>query len=300
MGLRRMAVRALVRALVRRDLRPERPLAQRRRAADHAARMLPLPRAVQSLPAAGVPAGSEWLLPPGGAAPDDGPGPAVLYLHGGGFVLGSPRSHRPAAARLALECGVPVLLLDYPLAPEHPFPAAPDAALAAWEALTRGGSRPVALAGDSAGGWLGLWLTLRAAALGLPQPRALALFSPLLDLAGAAARDRGDLLLPAGFVSAGVRAFCGAVPPGDPRFDLLDQPLAGLPPLFLAWDEDEMLAPDARRLAQAARATGVPVRAEAARGLWHAWPLFAGWLPEANATLKRAAAILAPHPVRAA
>ena len=299
MGIRRIAIRALVRTRVQRDLRPDRPLAQRRRAADRAARLLPLPRGVTAWPAAAPLAGSEWLLPPGMATPDGGPGPVVLYLHGGGFVLGSPRSHRPAAARLALECGLPVLLLDYPLAPEHPFPAAPDAALAAWEALARGRAGPAALAGDSAGGWLALWLALRAPALGLPRPAGLALFSPLVDLAHAAAQDAGDVLLPPGFVSAGVRAFCGAVPPGDPRLDLLGQPLSDLPPLFLAWDEDEMLAAHSRRLAAAARSAGVRVRAEAARGLWHAWPLFAGLLPEANATLRRAAACLAPLPGRA-
>jgi acetyl esterase/lipase len=237
-----------------------------------------------------------WCLPPGfdGDLPADGP--ALLYLHGGGFVLGSARSHRPVAAALAGACRQPVLLLDYPLAPEQPFPAAPQHVLQAWERLSAGGTRPATLAGDSAGGWLALWLAQEAVASGLPGPAALALFSPLLDLGRAVGLGRGDLMLPAGFVAEGIGAFCGSRPPGDPGFALLDRVGPGLPPTFLAWDADELLAADGRRLAAALSAAGVRHRVEEARGLWHAWPLFAGWLPEANATLRRAAAMLAPMP----
>ncbi|HSM21234.1 MAG TPA: alpha/beta hydrolase fold domain-containing protein, partial [Rubrivivax sp.] len=207
-----------------------------------------------------------------------------------------PRSHRAVAATLARECGRPVLLLDYPLAPEHPFPAAPDHVLQAWERLTAGGARPAALAGDSAGGWLALWLARQALATGLPGASALALFSPLLDLGRAVQAGQADLMLPAGFVPAGIAAFCGRLPPGDPRFNLLAQPMSGLPSCFLSCDADEMLAEDTRRLAAALGAAGVRHRVETAQGLWHAWPLLAGWLPEATATLRQAAAILAPRP----
>jgi acetyl esterase/lipase len=296
-ALRRLTARCLVRTLVRRDLRPSRPLATRRRAVDRAARLLRLPRGIRCVPAAPAFAGSEWLLPAGATAPDNGP--AVLYLHGGGFVLGSPRSHRPVAAHLAAACDLPVLLLDYPLAPEHRFPAAPDAVLRAWEDLTAGGTRALALAADSAGGWLALRLVQQAAAMGLPRPTALALFSPLLDLARAAAAQDDDLMLPPGFVAEGSRAFAGGMPLADPRLDLLGQPLAGLPPLFLSYDGEEMLAADGRRLAAAVQAAGVPLRVEEAQGLWHAWPLLAGWLPEAGKTLRAAAALLSHRPDQA-
>jgi acetyl esterase/lipase len=293
-ALRRLTARWLVRTVVRRDLQPSRALAARRRAVDRAARLLRLPRGIRRVPAEAPFPRSEWLLPAGRAAADDGP--VVLYLHGGGFVLGSPRSHRPVAAHLAAASGLPVFLLDYPLAPEQPFPAAPDAVLRAWESLTAGGARPVALAGDSAGGWLALRLVQQAAAMGLPSPTALALFSPLLDLARAATTRDGDTMLPPGFVAQSVRAFGGGMPPADPRLDLLGAPPAGLPPVFLSYDVDEMLAVDSRRFAAAAQAAGVQLRVQAAQGLWHAWPLLAGWLPEARATVREAAAMLAPEP----
>lgn len=296
MGLRRLAARTLVRTLVRRDLAPARPLGRRRLALERAARLLPLPRGVTVHAAGAEYPGSAWLLPPGAGPEATAEGPALLYLHGGGFVLGSPRSHRAVAATLARECGRPVLLLDYPLAPEHPFPAAPDHVLRAWERLTAGGTRPAAVAGDSAGGWLALWLARDVIATGLPRASALALFSPMLDLGRAAATRQGDLMLPAGFVPEGIAAFCGPVPSGDPRFNLLAHSMAGLPPSFLACDADEMLADDTRRLAAALAAAGVRHRVETAQGLWHAWPLLAGWLPEATATLRHAAAILAPRP----
>lgn len=295
MGLRRLAARTLVRTLVRRDLAPARPLQQRRAALERAARLLPLPRGVTVQPAGAEYPGSTWLLPPGAGPGATAAGPALLYLHGGGFVLGSPRSHRAVAATLARECDRPVLLLDYPLAPEHPYPAATGHVLQSWERLTAGGSRPAALAGDSAGSWLALWLAREVVATGLPRASGLALFSPLLDLGGAARREQHDLMLPSGFVAEGIAAFCGPLPPGDPRFNLLAHSMSGLPPCFLACDAGEMLADDTRRLATALAAAGVRHRVEEQRGLWHAWPLFAGWLPEATATLRRAAAVLAPN-----
>lgn len=294
MAVRRWLARWLVRAVVRPGLAPRLPLAERRRRAERTARLLPLPHGIRRSPAGDENPGGEWLLPRH-RSPDD-TGGALLYLHGGGFVLGSPISHRAVAARLARATGMAVLLAHYRLAPEHPFPAGLDDARRAWRALSRNGTRPAALAGDSAGGWLALALVLAEAAADGPRPSALALFSPLIDLAGAEAipPEADDLLLPPEFVVEGVRALRGELSVRDPGLELLGAPLDGLPPVFLAFDRDEVLAADARRLAAAARAAGGFVEVEEARGLWHAWPLFAGLLPEADATLRRAAAVLAP------
>lgn len=296
--MRRAFARWLVRAVVRPGLSPGRPLAQRRWRIERAAGVLPLARGVRIQAAGGENPGGEWLLPDG-IAPDDARG-ALLYVHGGGFVLGSPASHRGVAARLAQLTGRPVLAASYRLAPEHPFPAAVEDLQATWRALTLGGERPVALAGDSAGGWLALALVRYALAAGLPRPVGLALFSPLVDLvhaeqAGTAVADR---LLPPGFVQQGVAAWRGDIPASDPRFDLLGESFVGLPPVYLAFDRDEALAGDARRLAAALQESGVMLRREEARGLWHAWPLFAGVLPEADATLRAAVAMLGLQPDR--
>lgn len=294
MALRRALARWLVRSVIRPGIAPGRPLARRRQHVERSARLLPLPRGVRRMAAGAENPGGEWWLPPG-VEPDTQRG-AVLYIHGGGFVLGSPASHRGVAARLARQAGLPVLAAHYRLAPEHAYPDGLEDLQRAWRRITLGGARKVALAGDSAGGWLALALALYAAAAGLPRPLGVALFSPLVDLAGAAhvAPAAHDLMLPSGFVAASVTAWCGGLPADDPRFDLLGAQLAELPPLFISYDRDELLAGDARRLAQAARDAGVRVRVEEGRGLWHAWPLLAGLLPEADATLRGAAAMLTP------
>lgn len=258
------------------------------------ARLLPLPRGVRGTPAGDENPGGEWWLP-AGVAPDTRRG-AVLYIHGGGFMLGSPASHRGVAARLARLTRLPVLAAHYRRAPEHPYPAGLEDLQSAWRQITLGGTRPVAVAGDSAGGWLALALALHAVEAGLPRPIGMALFSPLVDLAGAEhiSPAATDLMLPPGFVTESVEAWRGEIPASDPRLDLLGASLADLPPLFISYDRDEMFAGDARRLVRAAQTAGAQVRVEEGHGLWHAWPLLAGLLPEADATLRNAAAMLAP------
>jgi epsilon-lactone hydrolase len=294
MPARRSIARWLAHRVVRPGMAPGRPLAGRRQRVELAARLLPLPRGIRRMPAGAENPGGEWLLP-AGVEPGAARG-AVLYIHGGAFMLGSPASHRGVAARLARLTGLPVLAAHYRLAPEHPYPAGFDDLRAAWRRITLEGARPVGLAGDSAGGWLALAVAVHAMGAGLPRPAGMALFSPLVELAGAAAIPPAvaDLLLPAGLVAEGIDAFRGDIPASDPRFNLLATPLAGLPPLLVAYDDGEMLAGQARRLVQRAVEAGVQVRVEERKGLWHAWPLFSGLLPEADATLRNAAAMLAP------
>jgi epsilon-lactone hydrolase len=289
--LRRILARWVVRHLLRPALDPARPLAERRAAAVRHGRLLPPVRGVRIVTTGGDEPGGCWLLP-AGTTPGC-PRGAWLYLHGGGFVLGSPATHRAVAARLAGASGRPVFLLDYRLAPEHPYPAALNDALSAWRWMARDDTRPVAVAGDSAGGWLALALAQRLAAGSPPKPAGLALFSPLLDLA-AAELPAEDFMLPAAFVAEGARAWRGGLSADDRRLDLLGGEVAGLPPVFLSFDRDERLAADGRRLAVALQAAGVALRVEESQGLVHAWPLLAGLLPEAQQTLAAAAATLFP------
>lgn len=298
MALRRGLARWLVRNVIRPGLAPALAVRQRRRRMDLAAHLLPLPRGVRCLPAGEENPGGVWWLPRGVGR--DAPEGAVLYIHGGGFMLGSPASHRGVAARLARCTGLPVLAARYRRAPEHPYPAGLEDLKDTWRRLTQGAARPIALAGDSAGGWLVLALAQYAAAAGLARPSGAALFSPLVDLASAeqVAAEAADLMLPPAFIVESVGAWRGGIPASDPRLDLLGAPLGGLPPLFISYDRDEVLAGDARRLAEAACQAGVQVRVEEGQGLWHIWPVMAGLLPEADVTLRNAAALLTPGVVR--
>ncbi len=290
MGLRRSAGRWFVHRLVRPSLSPALPITDRRRRLELLARALPLPRGVKIEPGhlGGLP--GEWLLPK-----DASPSFACLYCHGGGFMLGSPRTHRAAAARLARAASINTFVLDYRLAPECPFPAARDDALAAWRDLDRrshlGG---IVMAGDSAGGTLCLSVTLALVEAGEQAPAALALFSPLLDLTLPAPPERGpeDLMLPEAFVTESVEAYRGGRSVRDPEISPLLGRLEGLPPTLVTVDAEERLAGDGRRLAERC-----PDRVELleAEGLWHAWPLMAGLVPAADETLGRAGRFLALH-----
>jgi len=295
--LRRRLAGWLLHHVVRPGLSPSNPLAKRRRRIEAVARLLPPARGVRIEPGhlGGLP--GEWLLPEG-ARPDV----AGLYLHGGGFILGSARTHRACAARLARAAGMDLFALDYRLAPECPFPAARDDVLAAWrDLMTRSHLRCGVMAGDSAGGTLAVSAAVALAGAGESLPAALALFSPLLDLTLPALAGEApavpDRMLPAAFVRESVEAYRGVRPASDPEVSPLFADLAQLPPTFVAADAEELLAADARRLA--ARCPGAVTLSESRR-LWHAWPLFAGLLPEADATLALAGRHLSEHAARRA
>ncbi len=244
----------------------------------------------------------EELRPPG--ATDDA---RLLYLHGGGYVIGSPRSHRSLIGRLALGFGAPTIAVDYRLAPEHPHPAALGDVVAVWRALTDAGfsADRIAVAGDSAGGGLALALALSLRDAGRPGPAALGLISPWLDLAadigGVRAPAPRDVLLSRGLL----RAFAGAYLSGgasarDPLVSPLYADLAGLPPLVVHTTDDEVIRADGRALIDRARAAGVPVICEALPDLWHDAHMTAALLsePGGGAPLRMAGALRAHVPER--
>src|SRR5829696_5347610 len=186
------AMRAVVRGLVRPVLGPRTPVPLQRRWLDLVTGMTPLADGVD------VRSGELGGRPVEVIAPRHGDASRrVLYLHGGGFTIGSAGTHRALATHLAAASGATVHLLDYRLAPEHPFPAALDDALAGWRELV-GDADPgrTVLAGDSAGGWLALMTALRLRDAGEPLPAVLGLVSPWLDLTGASwPADRTDPML---------------------------------------------------------------------------------------------------------
>jgi len=225
----------------------------------------------------------------------------LLYLHGGGFVLGSPQSHFGVAKRMSAAGGFGVFLLDYRLAPEHVFPAAAVDSLAAYRMLLANGYPPAAIvvAGDGAGGHLVASLLNDLARTGLPMPAAAAMFSPVLDLSAnrAAARDAvsPDPLLPVAFLRAGLEAYLDGASPTHYRLAVLDADKSSWPPILIQATDTECLLGDARALADALADAGRPHELRIWPGQVHAFQLLARLLPEARAALTHAARYLRDH-----
>lgn len=231
----------------------------------------------------------DWL-----PAEGDRLGATLVYLHGGGFLLGSPRLFRYASKTFA-RAGFDVFAPAYRLAPEHPFPAALDDALRAWRALLAATRGPVVLAGDSAGGGLAVSLMLRARDEGLPLPSAVALFSPWTDLAatGASARENEetDALFSRRLILVGARAVLGRTSGRNPLASPLYADLSGLPPLLVHVGRDEVLRDDSTRLVEKAREAGVAAEIEIWPDVPHAWQL-TPFIPEARLSREKAIAFL--------
>ncbi|MDE1008604.1 MAG: alpha/beta hydrolase [Paraburkholderia fungorum] len=227
--------------------------------------------------------------------PESAPtGLAVMYLHGGGYVLGSPGTHASLVSRLAQSAGCEFFAVDYRLAPEHPAPAALDDAVEAWAALTR--SHPaVALAGDSAGGGLALATAVAVRDRGLPAPRALMLLSPWVDLTlsglSMTARAARDPMLCRDWLAYAARQYAGAEL-ADARVSPLFAELGGLPPTRIDVGSDEVLLSDAARLETRLREAGVQVHRHAWEGLWHDFQLQTGFLPEADRCIRELGAFI--------
>jgi len=272
-------MRAVVRGLVRPVLGPRMPVSVQRRWLDLVTGMTPLAAGVDVRPGelGGRPV--EVLVPRGGTEA------TVLYLHGGGFTIGSARTHRALATHLAAASGATVHLLDYRLAPEHPFPAALDDVVAAYRELLERGAVPArtALAGDSAGGWLALTAALRLRDAGAPMPAVLGLVSPWLDLPGTEwPADRSDAMLRPSWLRRCAAGFAPGADLAAPEFAPLAKDLGGLPPMVVHVGSEEILLPDAVRLAVRARDAGVPVELRRWDGLWHVAHASAGMVPSST------------------
>src|SRR6478736_1859903 len=228
----------------------------------------------EKVEAGGVPA--EFVAAPGIDA-----GRAVLYLHGGGYVIGSRENHRRLAYDISAASGARVLVIDYRLAPEHPFPAAVEDAAAAWRWMLAQGLDPkrIAIAGDSAGGGLTIatLVNLRDQKLGLPG--CAVAISPWVDLeglgasiAGRAAQDpmvqKAGLLWMAGLYLAGKDAKTPLAAP-------LHADLKGLPPILVQVGTAETLLDDATRIAEKLHTAGVDVKLAIWPNMLHVFPLFA-------------------------
>lgn len=225
-------------------------------------------------------------------------GRVLLWLHGGAFVLGSAQSYRPFAARLARACRCDVIVPDYRLAPEHPFPAARDDTVAALDALTEQGTAMgnVAIGGDSCGANLALAAVQSRIARGAAAPAALWLISPYLDLThkGASITTRAvrdPFIDPAGMAET-ARTYLGPADPADPRASPLFGAAAGLPPTLIQIGSDEVLFDDAARLHGRINAAGGRAVFQEWAGMIHVWPLFAHAVDEGAWAIAQGGAFL--------
>ncbi len=219
---------------------------------------------------------------------------SIIYFHGGAFALGAPEFYRAWLSHLAVACRAEVWAVDYRLAPEHPFPAAPDDALRAWrgaQTITKLTSARVVMMGDSAGANLTLATMIAARDAGLPLPAAAVLISPWIDLAlggaSVASNRERDPLIREGDSRAYAALYAGQASTSDARISPLHGALAKLPPTYVQVGKDEILYDDATRFEAKARAAGVDVTLDAFDGVFHVWHLLAGVAPEANDAISR-------------
>jgi epsilon-lactone hydrolase len=228
-------------------------------------------------------------------APALAPSVIVLYLHGGGYLFGSPKTHRQVVIAMAKAFQGPAYGLDYRLAPEHPFPAAVEDAAQAYQwLLARHPQAQIVLAGDSAGAGLAIATAVGVRDSGLKPPKAIVGFSPYSDLAVTGDSVEANAKSCAMFTPRGLREAAAMYLSGadarDPRASPLYADLTGLPPMLLFASRHETLRDDTLRLAERASAAGVRVELIVRDRLPHVWPVFVTLLPEAREAFARVTA----------
>ena len=212
----------------------------------------------------------------------------ILLLHGGGYVMGGPQTHRTLSSRFAKATRAGVVVIDYRLAPEHPFPAALDDAEAAYRALLAEGRPPnrIVIAGDSAGGGLTLALALRLKMLGLPQPAGLFVISPWTDLLQSSetcvTKAETDPIISKEGLDAMAGAYLGSAAGHDPLTSPARGDFAGIAPILIHVGAEEVLLGDSIALAAVAGAAGTGVRLEIWPEMIHVWHAFADRLAPAR------------------
>jgi len=223
---------------------------------------------------------------------------AILYIHGGGFVAGIPANHRPLTWRLAAQVKVPVYVVDYRLAPEHPFPAGLDDCVAAYRALLAKGIAPgkIAIGGDSAGGNLTLATALKLKQDRTPLPGCLVALSPVTDLAEGgpshAENVKSDAMFDARTFETVAAAYCPGHDARDPLVSPLRGDVAGLPPTLFQCSGAEMLRDDSIRMEAKMKAAGVDTTIEVWPKVFHVWQVTADILPEGRAAIAKIAAFI--------
>lgn len=292
-NLLRATIRTTVSTLFKPLARPEAPLALQRVLLDNFGRAMRKPRGLQieNVSLAGLPA--RKLLPRNGAAWRH-----VLYLHGGAYIVGSMTSHTALAGQIASATRANAWLVEYRLAPEHPYPAAVEDAVAAYRDLLAQGiaATDILIAGDSAGGGLALATAIALRDAGVAQPAALVLISPWTDLtlSGRSLQTQADIepMLNVPWIEWAAGLYCGEggddriTPRTAPGVSPLFADLAGLPPMLVHVGADEILLDDSTFLVERALQAKVDATLRVFDDLWHVFHAQAGLLPDADAALE--------------
>ncbi len=222
----------------------------------------------------------------------------VMYLHGGGFICGSPTTHRGLTGHLAKSSNTMVIVPDYRLAPENPFPAALDDAEKLYRALLDEEHPPgaISFAGDSAGGGLAVALCLRLKEKRIPLPASLTLFSPWVDLSNDHLYSpEQEPLLNRQWIDKAARLYCGPESRANPLISPIHGDLSGLPPMLIQVGSEEILMNDSQRLADAAKRDGVEVTLDIYNSLWHVFQIHAGELDRATRAVDDAGEFIRRH-----
>jgi acetyl esterase/lipase len=258
--------------------------------------MLPVEPDVKCEPVSAGGIKSEWVAAPGADADR-----AILYLHGGGYVIGSINTHRALAGRLSRAAKARVLLIDYRLAPEHPFPAAVEDSVAAYRYMLAQGTRPgrIVIAGDSAGGGLTIATLVAIKEAKLPMPAAGVGMSPWVDLEGVGdsmtTKASVDPMVQKDGLREMAQAYLGGKDPHTPLAAPLYADLSGLPPLLIQVGTSETLLDDSTRLAERARKSGVTVTLEPWENMIHVWQAFAPMLDEGQQAIDKIGVFVRKH-----
>jgi epsilon-lactone hydrolase len=273
--------------------KPETTVGQMRGAMEKVAERVAKDVTCEPLTAGGVPA--EWIVAPGAAADR-----VILYLHGGGYVMGSINTHRAMIARISRAAKAKTLALDYRLAPEHPFPAAVDDATAAYRWLLAEGYKPnkIVISGDSAGGGLTLATLLALRDAKTPLPAAAVPISAWSDMEGTGASmktraSRDPMVGNSLFDMA--KAYVGNGDPKNPLASPLHGDYRGLPPMLVQVGDAEVLLDDSTRVAEKAKAAGVKVDLEVWDDMVHVWHVYAKLLPEGQQAIDRIGQYVLEH-----
>jgi monoterpene epsilon-lactone hydrolase len=255
---------------------------------------LPSKTRVEKITLNSIPA--EWIC-----AEDAREDRIILYLHGGGYNVGSPNTHRELAANISMASGAKVLLPDYRLAPEHPFPSALEDAISVYRWLLDTGlkGKNIAIVGDSAGGGLSIATSISLRDAGELLPASIDCLSPWTDLemSGKSIKTHAEIDPMLNLQSLKIMAsnYIGDADPRSPLISPIHADLKGISPLLIHVGSDEMLLDDSTRIAEKAKKAGVDITLKIYDQMWHAWHLNARLMPEAKNAIEELSSFIRKH-----